>query len=114
MSSVLANTRLFDHSADARDQIASVGQAKTQSTVAHVGVNANYKLTVGTLRFAHVSAGNIHSHGSSEAWITSGRPSPPTERMARSTSFNPKRWVVTSSSGKRFEANCASASSQAL
>ena len=40
-------------------------------------------------------------------------PWPPTERMARSTSFRPKRCVVTFSSGKRFEAICSSASSQA-
>src|SRR6516165_3537422 len=55
-----------------------------------------------------------HSHGISEAWITSATPSPPTERMARSTSSSPKRWVVISSSGKRLEASCAKASSQAL
>src|SRR5580693_1242694 len=36
--------------------------------------------------------------------MTSGRPSPPTERMARSTSSSPNRCVVTSSSGKRFDA----------
>ena len=60
------------------------------------------------------SRGRPYSHGISEAWITSGTPWPPTERMARSTSFSPKRWVVTFSSGKRFEASCASASSQAL
>ena len=35
--------------------------------------------------------GDPHIHGISEAWITSGTPSPPTERMARSTSFSPKR-----------------------
>ncbi len=58
--------------------------------------------------------GSAHVHGMSEAWITSGTPSPPTDLMARSTSLSPKRWVVTSSSGKRFEASCASASSQAL
>ena len=55
-----------------------------------------------------------HSHGISEAWITSGTPSLPTERMARSTSFNPNLCVVISSSGKRFDAICSSASSQAL
>src|SRR5215831_12897868 len=55
-----------------------------------------------------------HSHGISEAWITSGTPCPPTERMARSTSLRPNLWVVTRSSGKRLEASCASASSQAL
>ena len=54
------------------------------------------------------------SHGISEAWITSATPSPPTERMARSTSSSPKRWVVINSSGKRLEASCAKASSQAL
>src|SRR5215471_17306770 len=54
------------------------------------------------------------SQGISEAWITSATPSPPTERMARSTSSNPKRWVVISSSGKRLEASWAKASSQAL
>src|SRR6266852_9178548 len=52
--------------------------------------------------------------GMSEAWITSGTPCPPTERMARSTSFNPNLWVVTFSSGKRLDASCARASSQAL
>ena len=46
--------------------------------------------------------------------MTSGTPCPPTDLIARSTSFNPKRWVVTFSSGKRFEASWASASSQAL
>src|SRR5262249_23578743 len=55
----------------------------------------------------------FYSHGINEAWITSGTPSPPTERMARSTSFSPNRWVVTSSSGKRLDASCSSASSQA-
>ena len=59
-------------------------------------------------------AAHAHSHGISEAWITSGTPSLPTERMARSTSFKPNRCVVISSSGKRFEAICSSASSQAL
>src|SRR5437762_3065025 len=54
--------------------------------------------------------GDAYSHGISEAWITSGTPSPPTDLMARSTSFNPNRCVVTSSSGKRFEASCANAS----
>ena len=54
-----------------------------------------------------------YSHGINEAWITSLTPSPPTERMARSTSLSPNLWVVTSSSGKRWEASCASASSQA-
>src|SRR5262249_38192954 len=54
-----------------------------------------------------------HSHGISEAWITSLTPSPPTERIARSTSLRPKRCVVTSSTGKRLEAICARASSQA-
>ena len=29
--------------------------------------------------------------GMSEAWITSGTPWPPTDRIARSTSFRPKR-----------------------
>ena len=57
-----------------------------------------------------------HSHGISEAWITSGTPPGllPTERMARSTSLRPKRWVVIFSSGKRLEAICCKASSQAL
>src|SRR5262249_15450273 len=50
----------------------------------------------------------------SEAWITSATPSPPTDLMARSTSLRPNLWVVTFSSGKRFEASCASASSHAL
>ena len=31
-----------------------------------------------------------HFQGMSEAWITSGTPWPPTDRMARSTSFSPK------------------------
>ena len=56
----------------------------------------------------------FYSHGISEAWITSGTPSLPTERMARSTSFKPNLCVVISSSGKRFDAICSSASSQAL
>ena len=54
-----------------------------------------------------------HSHGISEAWITSGTPWPPTDLMARSTSFSPNLWVVIFSSGKRRDASCASASSQA-
>src|SRR5437660_4681473 len=62
----------------------------------------------------NLRAARRHSHGISEAWITSGTPSPPTERMARSTSSSPKRWVVIRSSGKRLEASCAKASSQAL
>ena len=61
-----------------------------------------------------VSLSAAHNHGISEAWITSGTPLPPTERMARSTSLSPNLWVVTSSSGKRLEASCSSASSQAL
>src|SRR4051812_18133362 len=56
---------------------------------------------------------DLYSHGMSEAWITSGTPCPPTDLIARSTSFRPKRWVVIFSSGKRFDANCASASSHA-
>ena len=59
-------------------------------------------------------AAHAHSHGISEAWITSGTPSLPTERMARSTSFKPNLCVVISSSGKRFDAICSSASSHAL
>ena len=55
-----------------------------------------------------------YCQGISDAWITSGTPSPPTDLMARSTSFSPNLWVVTFSSGKRLEASCASASSQAL
>ncbi len=47
-----------------------------------------------------------YSHGMSEAWITSGTPWPPTDLMARSTSFSPNVWVVTFSSGKRFDASC--------
>ena len=54
-----------------------------------------------------------YSHGISDAWITSGTPSLPTERIARSTSLRPNLCVVTFSSGKRFDASCASASSQA-
>src|SRR5581483_10567330 len=54
------------------------------------------------------------SHGMSEAWITSGTPFPPTERIARSTSLSPKRCVVTFSSGKRRDASCARASSHAF
>ena len=56
----------------------------------------------------------VHSHGKSEAWITSGTPWPPTDLMARSTSLSPNLWVVTFSNGKRFEASCARASSHAL
>src|SRR5215472_3641425 len=52
--------------------------------------------------------------GIREAWITSGTPLPPTDLMARSTSRNPKLWVVTFSSGKRCEASCCRASSHAL
>jgi hypothetical protein len=37
--------------------------------------------------------------------MTSGTPWPPTDLMARSTSFNPKVWVVTFSSGKRLKRN---------
>src|SRR6266481_5712839 len=48
---------------------------------------------------------DCYSHGISEAWITSGTPWPPTERMARSTSFSPNLWVVTRSSGKRLDAS---------
>src|SRR2546430_13023655 len=58
--------------------------------------------------------GGFYSQGMSDAWITSGTPWPPTDLMARSTSFSPNLWVVTFSSGKRFEASCASASSHAL
>ena len=58
-------------------------------------------------------AAHLYSHGISEAWITSGTPSPPTALIALSTSFRPKRCVVTSSSGNRFDASCSSASSQA-
>ena len=47
-----------------------------------------------------------YCHGISDAWITSGTPWPPTDLMARSTSFRPNVWVVTFSSGKRFEASC--------
>ena len=57
---------------------------------------------------------SAHFQGMSDAWITSGTPWPPTDLMARSTSFSPKVCVVTFSSGKRFEASCCSASSQAL
>src|SRR5205807_5999618 len=55
-----------------------------------------------------------HFQGSREAWITSGTPWPPTDLMARSTSLSAKRCVVTFSSGKRLDASCCSASSQAL
>src|SRR5216684_3126308 len=54
-----------------------------------------------------------HFQGSREAWITSGTPWPPTDLMARSTSLSAKRWVVTLSSGKRLDASCCRASSQA-
>src|SRR5262249_23651963 len=56
----------------------------------------------------------VYSQGMSDAWITSGTPWPPTDLMARSTSLSPNLWVVTFSKGKRFEASCARASSQAL
>ncbi len=72
------------------------------------------KLAASRLRGNEGVRRSPYIHGISDAWITSGTPSSPTERMARSTSLSPKRWVVTSSSGKRFEASCASASSQAL
>jgi hypothetical protein len=55
-----------------------------------------------------------HSQGMREAWITSGTPWPPTDLIARSTSFSGKRCVVTLSRAKRFDASCCSASSQAL
>src|SRR5947209_17289235 len=58
--------------------------------------------------------GGFYSQGMSDAWITSGTPWPPTDLMARSTSLSPNLWVVIFSSGKRFEASCASASSHAL
>ena len=57
---------------------------------------------------------NCYSQGINEAWITSGTPCPPTDLIARSTSFRAKRCVVTFSKGKRFEASWARASSQAL
>src|SRR5262249_57783632 len=37
----------------------------------------------------------VYSQGMREAWITSGTPWPPTDLMARSTSFSPNLWVVT-------------------
>ena len=46
--------------------------------------------------------------------MTSGTPWPLTDLMARSTSLSPNLWVVILSSGKRRDASCASASSQAL
>src|SRR5262249_30233030 len=52
--------------------------------------------------------------GTSEAGRASGTSCPPTDRIARSTSFRPKRCVVTFSSGNRFDASWASASSHAL
>src|SRR5258707_13519796 len=57
---------------------------------------------------------DLYSHGISEAWITSGTPWPPTDLIARSTSFKPNRCVVTFSTGKRLDASCATATSQAL
>src|SRR5262249_41400058 len=64
-------------------------------------------------RCGHGACGS-YFQGIRDAWITSGTPWPPTERIARPTSFNPKAWVVIFSSGKRLEASCCSASSQAL
>ena len=80
------------------------------------GLEADLRADAG--RIAHRDrdfdlAAHLYSHGISEAWITSGTPSPPTALIALSTSFRPKRCVVTSSSGKRFDASCSSASSQA-
>ena len=61
------------------------------------------------LRIDRIGCGSngIYCQGISEAWITSGTPWPPTDLMARSTSFSPNLWVVTFSSGKRLEASCA-------
>ncbi len=67
-----------------------------------------------TMRAAYAMRLDVHNHGISDAWITSGTPLPPTERMARSTSLSPNLCVVIISSGKRLEASCSSASSQAL
>ena len=49
---------------------------------------------------------HIYFHGSSDAWITSGTPYPPTDLIARSTSFNPNLCVVIFSSGNRLDAIC--------
>ena len=46
--------------------------------------------------------------------MTSGTPCPPTDRMAKSTSFKANRWVVMSSSGKRFDASCSRALVQSV
>ena len=84
--------------------------------VAHLAIERGLEadLRSDARRIARGDGDDCYCHGISDAWITSGTPWPPTDRMARSTSFSPKRWVVTFSSGKRFEASCSSASSQAL
>jgi hypothetical protein len=70
---------------------------------------------LGALDAAHDDAryGAPSFHGSSETWTTSSSTSPPTARIARSTSPSANSWVVSRSSGKRREASCASASSTA-
>src|SRR5262249_34051799 len=60
----------------------------------------------------HVASAD-YFHGIRETWITSLAPSPPTDLIARSASLRPNVCVVTSSSGKRFEASCCNASSHA-
>lgn len=57
------------------------------------------------------AAVNDYSQGIKDAWITSFTPALPTERIARSTSFSPKRCVVIWSRLNRREANCCKASS---
>ena len=107
---VLLKQAAHDHKclaqAHARDQIAKIREVGELRRV----LADEYRALPRFLQPWNLS----HSHGISEAWITSATPSPPTERMARSTSSSPKRWVVISSSGKRLEASCAKASSQAL
>src|SRR5437660_11941742 len=66
------------------------------------------------MRHLHPHTPDAQVHGISEAWITSGTPLPPTDLMARSTSFKGKRCVVIFSSGKRFEAIWCNASSHAF
>src|SRR5690242_6854603 len=78
----------------------------------HAGLAPRGRLQPGPV--AREVHGEFYFQGMREAWITSGTPWPPTERMARSTSYSPNACVVIFSRGNRLEASCCRASSQAL
>src|SRR5207248_1771016 len=62
---------------------------------------------------AHDVPDDYSCHGRRDTWITPSSTSPPTARIAVSTSSSPYSCVVSRSSGKRFDASCAIASSTA-